>query len=403
MLLTYDAVDAKGKAQRDTLEAADERDAVNQLRRRGLYVTRIERPRADAAPIVRNTNATVHFPLGTLVLFTRQMAMLLRAGSALVPAIIAIRRQMKKPAHVALLSRIVNDLESGDTLTDALRRHGETFDPVYCAIVAAGESSASLPAMFERLAGIVARRRSMRNKIIGALAYPTLLVCMSAKILGVMILFVLPRFNGMFTQLGVKPPAITRALLHTGDFARNHWLWLAAGAVAAVGAIVWTLLSQRGRAWLANFQLSIPIIGRLRSRLIQAQAFRTMGMLLESKVGVIDALELARQATRNRRFQKLFDAIEDAVTAGGSLSAALDSSRLIDPSLCQAVRTGEESGRMGEAMTYSADVLDETTAELMNAVMKLMEPAILMVMGVLVGGIAIALFMPLFDLTAAMK
>lgn len=403
MLLTYDAVDAKGKAQRNTLEAADERDAVDQLRRRGLYATRIERPKADAAPTARNAAAASRMPLGTLVLFTRQMAMLLRAGSALVPAIVAIRRQMKKPAHAALLTRIVNDLESGDTLTDALRRHRETFDPVYCAIVAAGESSASLPAMFERLAGIVARRRSMRNKIIGALAYPALLVCMSAKILGVMILFVLPRFNEMFKQLGVTPPAITRALLHTGGFARGNWPWLVAGAVAAIGALIWVLMSQTGRSWLSNFQLSIPIVGRLRSRLIQAQAFRTMGMLLESKVGVIDALELARQATRNRRFQTLFDAIEDAVTAGGQLSAALESSRLIDPSLCQAVRTGEESGRMGEAMSYSADVLDETTAELMNTVMKLIEPAILMVMGALVGGIAVALFMPLFDLTAAMK
>jgi type II secretory pathway component PulF len=128
-----------------------------------------------------------------------------------------------------------------------------------------------------------------------------------------------------------------------------------------------------------------------------------MGTLLESRVGILDALELVRGSTRNRRFQKLFDGVEQAVTSGGQVGTAFERSRLIDPYVCQAITTGEESGNIGPAMTYAADMLDETNTEVLNAVIKLVEPVILIGMGVVVGAVAISLFLPLFDLTSAMR
>lgn len=406
MLLTYEAVDAKGALQRDTLEANDERDAVDQLRKRGLYVKSVAKSKATktlSVSEVRQKSTGKRLPLNALVLFTRQMAMLLRAGSGIVPAISAIRKQMTKPEQANLLGHVLADLEEGVPLTDALRRHPDTFHAVYCAIIAAGEASANLTAMFERLAELVGKQRALRNKIIGTMAYPVLLVFMSVKILFVMMFFVLPRFGGMFAQLGVTPPATTRIMLQAGEFMAAQWIWLIIAAVAMVGAAVWAITSSAGKRWLSDIQTSIPIVGRIRSRLIQAQVFRTLGMLLESKVGVLDALELVRTSTRNKRFQGLFNSIEDSVTTGGQLCTAFESSKLVDPSLCQAIRTGEDSGRLGEAMTYGADVLDETNTELLTASMKLVEPVILLLLGFVVGGVAISLFLPLFDLTSAMK
>lgn len=404
MILTYDAIDHRGQRKSAIVEAADAQHAVVQLKREGLYVTHIE----ESAPSVsssapREVQEDVRLPLKTLVVFTRQMAMLLRAGSGVVPALTAIRRQTKKPVHAALLGRLISDLEDGLPLTDALRRFPNVFDSVYCAVVAAGEASATLPEMFDRVASIMTRRRTLRNQIIGALAYPALLVTMSINIIISLLLFVIPRFNDMFTQLGVDPPASTRMLLSVANVLTEYWL-LAVAAVAAMfaGAIA-TLASTRGRQWIADVQIAVPLLGPLRSSLIQGQVMRTMGTLLESRVGILQALALSRGSTRNRRYQRLFDDVEKAVTSGGQLGATFERSGLVQAYVCQAVITGEDCGNLGGAMTYAADMLDETNSELINTVMKLVEPIILIVMGVVVGGVAITLFLPLFDLTAALQ
>jgi type II secretory pathway component PulF len=405
MILTYDAVDSTGQSSRDTIDATDPREAVDQLRRRGLYVTRIEEVAERKGAVTARTrpSRSARLPLKTLVLFTRQMAMLLRAGSGLVPAIMAIKRQMRKPGHAAVLGDLVGALEDGARLTEALRRHPDTFDPVYCAIVAAGEASASLTEMFERLAIIVGKRRSVRNRILGALAYPALLVVMCCAILLTMLLFVLPRFSAMFTQLHVETPLATRVLLATGDWIASYWPVVLGLFVALGFLIVWLTVNARGRQWLADVQILIPLAGRIRLQLIQAQIFRTMGTLLESSVGVLDTLELARASTQNRRFQELFDRLDRTITSGGELSSVFGQTDLVEAHVCQAIHTGEDSGNLGGALTYCADILDETNGELIDTSMRLIEPVILMGMGLVVGAVAISLFLPLFEMTSAMR
>ena len=407
MILTFEATDAEGRRTTDLLEAADLKNALEELRRRGLFVTHIAETTTQSASALRQDRRSQvdvpRLPLRVLVLFTRQMAMMLRAGSGLVPAVQAIKRQMTNPQHAAVLERIAADLEEGSTLTTALRNHPATFDAVYCAVVAAGEASAALGPMFDRLSDIVRNRRAVRNKILGALAYPALLVTMCGSIICVLLFFVLPRFADMFDQLGVQTPATTQFLLATGDLLRQYWLLCLFILMAGVAAVVWIVGSDRGRQWLSDAQLFLPVIGPLRGRLIQAQILRTMGTLLESGVGVLETLELAATSTRNRRFRTLFDKMEAAVTSGGQISTAFQDSGLVQPHVCQAVRTGEDSGNLGQAMTFCADIQDEANAELINTTMKLLEPAILIIMGFLVGGVALSLFVPLFDLTSAVQ
>ena len=405
MILTYEAIDADGRPTSDEVEAPSPREAVERLRRRGLYVPQITKnatPQA-AATSGSGLSGDVRLPLKTLMVFTRQMAMLLRAGSSVAEAITTIKREMRKPEHAALLSRVVTDLEEGATLTDAFRKHPRTFDAVYCAVVAAGEASASLEEMFERLAVMVGKSRVTRNKVLGALTYPALLIFMSCGIFLVLLFFVLPRFNGMFVQLGVDPPASTRLMLSTADVLTTYWPIAFGVILGAIVATVTILTTDAGKQWLANVQVRIPIFGRLRSRLIQAQVFRTMGMLLGSRVGVLETLELVRASTRNDRFQNLFGEIEEAVTAGGEISKTFERCTFVEPYVCQAVHTGEQAGSLGDAISYCADMLDETNQELIDAVMRLIEPVILIGMGFVVGGVAISLFLPLFDMTSALR
>ncbi len=407
MILSYEAITSEGQRVRDTVEALDSRQAIDQLRHRGFYVTDIRptdarNPREAPGPVSFPTR-NARLPIKTLAVFTRQMAMLLHAGSGIVPAVMAIKRQLKKPGHVAILCEVISDLEGGMTLTDALRKHPQSFDPVYCAVIAAGEASATLTQMFERLANLVAKQRALRNRIIGALAYPALLVMMSVSILTAMLFFVIPRFNDMFVQLGVEPPASTKVLLGVAAFLTGYWPATLGGVLLLSGAIAALVASRAGRLWLGNFQLCIPMFGGLRARMIQVQVFRTMGMLLESGVGVLDALQLARRSTEARRFQDLFDRLDQSITSGGRFCTAFEESGLIEPHICQAITTGEESGNIGGALSYCTEILDETNTEVINTLMRLLEPLILIGMGLVVGGVAVSLFLPLFDMTAAMR
>jgi len=241
MILTYDAIDGQGHEKNDIIEATNPVEAAEMLRARGLYVTRITEQKNPMARAVQKEipKSQLKLPLKTVGIFTRQMAMLLNAGSSVVPAVTAIKRQMRKPAQIQLLASIVHDVEEGATLTEALRKFPQTFDSVYCAIIAAGEASGTLGEMFERLARIVGSRRNMRNKIIGALIYPALLIVMSVKILMVLLFFVLPRFGDMFRQLDVQPPAMTQVLLNLGTTLREQWYWVLAVALTLLGGIIW--------------------------------------------------------------------------------------------------------------------------------------------------------------------
>ncbi len=405
MNLVYDAINEKGQHVHDTVQAASVKEGVEALRRQGYFVTHVAPSTVEGAQggVAKKKGGDEKYslPLKQLMMFTRQMSMLLTSGSALVPAINAVSAQMKSPSAKAMLAVVRDDLEQGMMLTDALRKHPNAFNSSYCAVVAAGESSATLPQMFNRLAHIISKQRATRNKIIGSLIYPILLLALSVKILAVMMFFVVPRFAGMFGTLGVELPWSTKVMLSTANTLRSQWILIALMVATSIAGVVFLFRTHKGRQILANVQTRIPFLGRLMSRLIQGQTFRILGMLLEARVGLLESLDLARGVTANDQFQAIYDNLEDSVTRGESISGALEDSSLISPSVVQAIKTGEQSGRLGESITFVADILDEENTELLGTATKLIEPLILIIMGAVVGAVAISLFMPLFDMTSA--
>ncbi len=406
MILTFDAMDKSGQRLSDSIEASTRHEALERLRQKGLYVTSISESQSrvpSMRPASKAHPQGLRLPQKTLVQITRQLAMLLRSGSELVPALSAIKRQLRHPRCIELLRQLISDLEDGTPLSEALQKHPRTFDPVYCAIVSAGEASGTLTEMFDRLGSIVSKRRVLQRKIAGAMAYPALLIVMCSAITLVILLFVLPRFNVMFTELNVPTPGSTKFLLSISGVLQEYGFVLLGGTIGLAVIAVVALLSAAGRHWIADIQIYVPIIGRLRSRLIQGQVFRTLGTLLESGVGLLESIELAARSTTNARYRKLFASLTQTVTSGGGMAAAFDNSGLVDPSICQAIRTGEECGNLGGSFTFCADTFDETNEEFITTVTRLLEPVILIAMGLVVGTVAVSLFMPLFDMTSAIQ
>ncbi len=422
MIVEYEAVDRSGKSVSDTLEATDLRGAMTSLRQRDLIVTRVaeQDQRGSGKTIAKRTKraargnsliqqqavgdaSNVRISGKELSLLTRQMAMLLTSGSAVVPALSSVSRQFTKPKPQQMMRRLCADLEEGKPLAESLGGFPSVFGTSYCAIIAAGEASGTLAEMFTRLAGIVGKHRAMRNKIVGALVYPALLSALSIGIVNTLLFFVMPRFGDMFKTLGVDLPGSTKMLLEVATFARARAIIIGVLALLFAGAAVFGLMSSRGRAWLSNAMTYIPVVRGLIRGLLLGETFRVLGMLVEARVGFLDALELVKGVTRNERFQNLYAAMESEVTSGGEISRALESSTMVPPYICHAVHTGEESGNLGTAMSYVADVLDEDNTELLNAMTRLFEPMILIVMGFVVGSVAISLFLPMFDVTSALS
>jgi type II secretory pathway component PulF len=271
---------------------------------------------------------------------------------------------------------------------------------VYSSIIAAGESSGQLNVMLNRLAMLTSKQLHLRRSISGAMIYPALLMNVGVIVMTVLLVFVLPRFAGMFKSLDAPLPPTTRFMMFLSDVVRGYW-WAVLAVIGACGFGVWQYVhSAAGRRTIGNTLLTLPRFGKIAKELIAARIVRLLGVLLDSNVPVLDALALTRDAAGNEKFAQLVADAEDAVSRGDNISSAFDHSNLINPSICEAIRNGERSGQIGPLLLNIADFMDEENEVVVRSLSSLIEPLILIVLGVFVGFVAISMFMPLFDLTA---
>jgi len=404
MNLAYRAYDQTGREIADVIDAAGTAEAAEALRRKGLYVTEIHpagasgrtRPRSGARRRGKSR-------LKNLSTFTRQLYVLVGSGTPLVDALGALRRQAQDDAWASVIADIRSQVEEGKSLCAAMENHSECFDPVYRSLIAAGESSGTLPLMLDRLGALVQKRLHTRNIVLGAMVYPCMLLGIATGVLGVLLIFVIPRFADLFRTLGAPLPGSTKFLIGLSGFLRAYW-WALGAAIGGivVAARLW-LRSGSGRRGVDSLLLRLPQIGRITRSFITARITRLLGVLVEGHVPIVEALHLAREAANNSLYAELLSRAEDAVIRGQSVSSVLAGSDLISPSVGEALRSGEQSGQLGRLLLEISDFLDEDNEIILRSLTSIMEPAILVLLGLLVGTIAVSLFTPLFDVTSIMQ
>jgi type II secretory pathway component PulF len=292
-------------------------------------------------------------------------------------------------------------IEEGSTLADAMAEHPKYFDAVARSLVSAGEASGKLDSMLQRLAVIIRQQEVTRRSLAAAMSYPVLLVSIAGVVLVAMLLFIIPRFAVLFESLDTPLPASTAFLMATSQHIRQYWFYelpLVVGAGA--GGVFW-LRSAAGQRALATWSIRAPLVSRLVVSLAMARIARLLGVLLESRVPLLESLSLTRQAMSNHHYARLLQEIEDSVTQGGSMSAVVGRSELISPSFAEAVRSGEESGQVGRVLVSLAEYMEEDNSLLVKSVTQLLEPIVLIILGLVVGIVAVSMFLPLFDATAA--
>lgn len=403
MKLAYQAFDQRGKLVAATIDARDAAEASESLRRQGLYVTAIHasaRAGSTAAPSVKRKHPRQGQRLKNMASFSRQLFVLVSSGTPMVQALQAVERQTEQPAWRQIIAKVRERVEEGASLSAAMEEEPEHFDAVCRSLISAGESSGKLAPMLDRLADLSRKQLQRRNAIRGAMIYPMVLLVVGLCVLVNMLLFVLPRFKGLFLSLNVPLPPTTVALLVISDLLKGYW-WAALLLIGgtAMGLRYW-LASEEGRRARDTAMLKLPRIGKLTRSLASAQIARLLGVLLEGHVPLLEALQLVRAGIGNVHYVELLAQAEETVTRGEPMSAALARGDLMNPSICEAVHNGEQSGQIGPLLINMADFLDEENEVIVKAATSLFEPIILAALGVLVGFIAISMFLPLFDLAA---
>jgi type II secretory pathway component PulF len=402
MQFACEAMRPDGTTVLERVEAGDRHQAVENLRQKGLLILRLDEQSpgspvfaAAARPGRRRVAAR------DLILLTRQMKMLLESGTPLVPALLAAEEQTTRPAMRALLKRVRARVEGGDSLAAALQPEENLFDPVFRSMVAAGEATASLPQTFTRLCALAQQQRQTRKLIIGALVYPAILSIMLVAVLAVLLLFVIPRFRILFTSLRSPLPPTTQLLFALSQYVLHGWPYLLALLVAVIAALTACFRMPQTRTWLSELLLRLPVVGNLAGRLLFARVLRIWAAMLRSHVPLLDTIRHSREAITSSTYLRLLTDVEETVASGGRMGQAIANANLADPVIVSALRTGEENGRLADAADFVSDWMDDENSAAVQQLTRMAEPLLLAVMGLIVGFVALSLFLPLFDLASA--
>ncbi|MFN3166838.1 MAG: type II secretion system F family protein [Phycisphaeraceae bacterium] len=408
MRLAYHAVSTTGTPVSDVMEAASIEDAMEELRAKGLFVTEIEaesqqKAKAAAAKKIGSKNISLKgktHRLKQVAMFSRQLNVLVATGTPLADGLAALERQVKDEAFRGQIGLVREQVEHGSTLYEALGRAPRYFDEVYRNIIKAGETAGALPTMLDRLALLTRKQVQVRSQITGSLIYPCVLVLISIAVLVVMLTLVMPRFTGMFESLDVPLPATTQMLVAMSDLLLAYWWAALGGVVGLIVGLCFGVKTPTGKGIIDKLMVTVPTLSSVTRSYATARIARLMGVLIECNVPLLDTLQLVRTATGNGHYEKLMVQAEQTVVSGEPVSNAFANDKLIEPALYEAVRNGEQSGRLSMLMITVADFMDEENDVRLRALTSLFEPLILVVLGLMVGGIAISMFMPMFDLTS---
>lgn len=336
-----------------------------------------------------------------LVMFARQMSMLMSVGTGVVPALAAITRQMNNERWRTGMLHVRDEVEKGAPLSVAMNREPQLFTNVFCSMVAAGEATATLPETFNRLCELSKQQLDTRNRLIGAAIYPIVLVNICLGVISLLVVFVLPRFESLFDTLHVELPVTTAKMMALSRFLTANGLACAGGLAATLIGLVLYLRSRHGRRAVGWLAIRLPVLGKVVRSLALARICRLLGVMIEARVPLLESVELTLNATNHPEYRQLLIDLQQDISQGKPLAESLARSPLADPSVVQAVAAGEESGNVGRALLFVGEWMDEENQTRIDSLSKLLEPLVLVFMGGVVGGVAISLFLPLFDMTAA--
>ncbi|MGA2221504.1 MAG: type II secretion system F family protein [Verrucomicrobiia bacterium] len=394
----YKAKTQKGELITGTLAAGDRRTALAELGRLGYYpllVDAAEEKTRMGAFSFRNRVST-----RDVLMLTQQLSSLLRSGMSLSQALEVLERRTRKKTSSTLLASLRNDIVQGETLSSALARHPKVFPKFYVNLVKAGEASGTLDEVLERLKRHYEQAGEAREKVVGALIYPLIVVCAGIGTIIFFMTFMVPRFAQMFKEMRATMPLPTRMLIAASGAFTSYWWIGAALIVVAVIAYRQRVRTPEGRLAIDELKLRLPLFGRIITAGAFSQFARTLSTLLENGVPVLNALQIVEDTMTNRVIANELREARTRVTDGTSISQPLAKGKIFPPLLLDMLAVGEESGEVVTALKNIADMYEQELAHTLKVLTSLLEPAIIVFMAFVVGSVVLSILLAVFDLTS---
>lgn len=385
----YQAATEKGK-KKGFIEAASLEDAKQKLREQNIMITSL----GTTSSLSRKQNLSPE----KLLSFTTMLTQLVTADIPLYESLLAVEEQVRsEPYHRVILS-LTEQVKSGSTLSDAMKSFPESFSKLYTAMIGAGEAAGALKTVMARLNQFLIKQAKLRKQIGNALVYPAILSCFAFAVITLLIGFVVPSIEGVFE--GRKLNQFTELVLGISRFIRNYWWIIVPVILGSIGWIYYMLKKPQGKVWIEKQLMRLPIIRNLLIEAALVRFTRTMSTLQEGGLPLIEALALSKEVMQNAAMQEDVNKAEKKILEGGSLSIELKRSKYIPQMASRMIAVGEETGHLSEMLGKVADMYEDSLEKTIERVMSLVQPAILIVMGAVIGLVLVAILLPMTDLSS---
>jgi type IV pilus assembly protein PilC len=403
----FEALNTSGQEVKDSVEATNEEEASQKIKAMGYFVTKLTAGAAAGgkgkAKKKKTGKSRKTFAIGGvsqkgLCTFTRQFSTLQDAGLPVLRSLRILERQMKPGVLKNSLIDVVEDVESGSTLSEAMGKHPKCFDRLYVNMVKAGEAGGALEVILQRLAEFKEKAQTLKRKIVGAMVYPSVVIMVAVGILTFIMVMIVPKFKKIFDEFGLQLPTATKTLIDVSDWMATYWY-----VIPLFPLTVWLLLklirmTRAGNYALDRITLWIPIIGSLVEKTIVARTMRTLGTLVSSGVPILEALAIVKETANNVVFERMFQRVLESIREGDTIADPLRESRLVDDMVVNMIEVGEETGDLDTMLYKISDFYDEEVDTLVKSLISLLEPIMIVFLGLVIGAIVISLFLPLIKL-----
>ena len=395
----FESRNASGQVSAGVIGAQSLSAASQMIRSRGEYILALS-PTEERKSSRKQFSLTFGPGMKDVQSFTSQLAVMIRAGISLRSAIEGISEQTPNPKFKEMLLTMRKDIEGGRQFSEALMRYPKTFSPLYINMVKASELSGGFSKMLERIAVYLDQQIDTRNQVRGAMVYPAIIAFMAISVTIFLLAFVLPRFTSLFAGKERLLPAPTKLLMFLSDFMINYWYILLAMAVATVWSVSLMLKTEWGQLWFDKAKLTVPLFKTLFRALYISRSLHTMGQLINAGVPMLDTLAITADISGNIFYKRLWRSVYGAVKQGKKIAAPLQRSPLLPRSVVQMISAGEESGKLGEVLDQVSDYYARELRSVIKTVTAMIEPLMIVIMGAVVGFIAMSIILPIFKMSS---
>ena len=387
---------AGGDIKEGTIELAKKEDVIAFLHKQKLIPV-VVREKPKSLNITFGTGITTR----DIVIFTRQFATMINSGLPLVQSLDILAEQTENAALAKVLREVLYDVESGHTLAAAIGKHPKVFTELFTNMVAAGEAGGILDTILLRLATFLEKNDALLRKIKGAMVYPSVIFTVAGMAIVILLIFVIPTFQTMFESAGIPLPLPTRIVIGMSAFLQAYWWACLAGIIGGAFAIKAIYATPGGELAIDRILLSLPIIGDLQRKAAVSRFTRTLGTLVSSGVSILEGLEITAKTAGNRVIHDAIMMSRTSIAGGETIAGPLKESGVFPPMVVQMINVGEQTGGLDTMLTKIADFYDDEVDAAVEVLLAAMEPIMIVVLGVVVGGMIVAMYLPIFDMINA--